>query len=199
MEVSVAAPAQTSTRVETFLVAVGEEGRRKGRRLSWDERVALIYDHFPGCKNPNWNVILDDLDTLGEVVRDILRIEQAVPGKSGPRPSPDVKEGMKSFRKLNGDDHTILPFSEAFKVLAGQQSRTQLARKTGIARTQVHRLLHGDCDPSPQEINQIARAFGKEPSYFLEFRTAFIMAALGARLEMVPEATIGLYRKVVKT
>jgi transcriptional regulator with XRE-family HTH domain len=190
---------QAPNRVDTFLVAVGEEGRRKGRRLSWDERVALIYDHFPGCKNPNWNAILADMDTLGEVVRDILRLEQATPGKSGPRPSPDVTEGMKSIRKLNGDDHSVLRFHEAFKVLAGNRSERHLATKIGLSRTQIQRLLHGECDPSPQEISQIAKAFGKEPSYFLEFRTAFIMAALGARLEMAPEATIGLYRKVVKT
>lgn len=193
------AVATVPTRVDTFLVAADEAARRKGRRLSWDERVALIYNHFPGCKNPNWNAILGDMDTLGEVIRDILRLEQATPGKSGPRPSPEIKEGMKSIRKMNGDDHSVLRFNEAFAVLAGGLSRTQLARKTGIARTQVHRLLRGECDPSPQEISQVAKAFGKEPAYFLEFRTAFIMAALGAKLEMAPEATIGLFRKVVKT
>jgi plasmid maintenance system antidote protein VapI len=193
------AVATTSTRVDTFLVAADEAARRKGRRLSWDERIALIYDHFPGCKNPNWNVILSDMDTLGEVVRDILRLEQATPGKSGPRPSPEIKEGMKSIRKMNGDDHSVLRFHEAFKVLAGDRSVRHLSTKIGMDRNKVHRLLTGAHDPSPQELSQVAKAFGKEPAYFLEFRTSFIMAALGARLEMAPEATIGLYRKVVKT
>lgn len=191
--------ASNPTRVDTFLVAVDEAARRKGRRLSWDERVAMIYDHFPGCKNPNWNVILSDMDTLGEVVRDILRLEQATPGKSGPRPSPEVREGMKSVRKMNGDDHTVLRFSEAFAMLGQGYSVRHLASKTGLSRSQIQRLMRGECDPTPQEISQVAKGFGKEPSFFVEFRSAVIMAALGARLELVPEATIGLYRRVMKS
>jgi plasmid maintenance system antidote protein VapI len=190
--------AEVPTRVESFLTAVDEASRRKGRRLSWNERVEIIYDFFPRSKDPDWNLILQDLDSFGEIVRDILRLEQATPGKSGPRPSPDLREGMKSIRKLNGEDHTILRFNEAFKVLAQGVSLTALARKTHLSRTQLHRLMHGECDPSPHELSQVAKAFGKEPSYFLEFRSAFILAALGARLELAPEATIGLFRKVTK-
>ena len=191
-------PVQTMSRVEIFLAAAEDATKRKGRRLAWDERVELIYEHFPKAKSADWNVVLSDLDTLGEVVRDILRLEQATPGKSGPRPAPEIRDGMKSLRQWNGEDHSVMPFHEAFKVLARGYSMTHLARKTGLDRNKVYRLLRGEHDATPAEMNQVARSFGKEPSYFLEFRTAYIMAMLGARLEQAPEATIALYRKVMK-
>lgn len=192
-------PVQTMSRVEIFLAAVEDAAKQKGRRVSWDERVELIYEHFPKAKDADWNLVLGDLDTLGEVVRDILRLEQATPGKSGPRPAPEIRGGMQSLRRMNGEDHTVLRFPEAFRMLGRDLSLTQLARKTGLDRNKVNRLLKGEHDPTPGELNQVARAFGKEPAFFLEFRSAFILAMLGARLELVPEATIGLYRKVVKT
>lgn len=186
------------SRVDIFLADVEATVGMKGRRLTWDERVELIFDHFPGAKNPDWNAILSDIDTLGEVIRDILRLEQATPGKSGPRPAPEIAAGMKTMRRWKGEDHTIMPFAEAFAVLARGYSLTHLARKTTLSRSQVNRLLKGMCDPTPQEISLVARAFGKEPSYFLEFRLSYVLAALAAKLQQSPEATIPLYRKVLK-
>jgi plasmid maintenance system antidote protein VapI len=189
---------QALSRVDVFLADSEASAALKGRRLTWDERVELIFEHFPSARNPDWNTILSDIDTLGEVVRDILRLEQATPGKSGPRPAPEIAAGMKSVRRWRGEDHSILPFAEAFGVLARGYSFTHLARKVRLSRSRVYRLLKGEGDPTPHEIDLIARAFGKEPSYFLEFRMAYVLAALAARLEQAPEATIPLYRKVLK-
>lgn len=192
---SVAVP----SKVEGFLQAIEAAASNKGHRLSWAERVELVYEHFPKSKHPDWNMVLSDMDTLGEVVRDILRLEQAEPGKSGPRPAPQISPGMKTLRKWTGQDHSVLPFAEAFQVLAMDFSLSHLARKTHLSRSKVHRLLRGEEEPTPPELSAVAHAFGKEPSYFLEFRTAYIMAALGAKLEQSPEATIGLYRRIVRT
>lgn len=186
------------SRVDDFLLSVEQAQGVKGRRLTWEERVEQIFEFFPRAKDPDWNHVLSDLDTLGEVLRDILRLEQAEPGKSGPRPSPEIRSGMKTLRKWRGDDHSIERFPAAFAVLARGYSLTHLSRKVGLSRSQTNRLLKGECDPTPHEMNLVARAFGKEPSYFLEFRSSMILAALGARLELVPEATIGLFRRVIK-
>lgn len=193
------AAVESLSRVDHFLLACEEMQQRKGRRLSWEERLEAIYDFFPGAKSPDWNLVLSDMDTLGEILRDILRLEQAEPGKSGPRPAPDLRTGMRTLRKWQGEDHTIERFPAAFRVLARGYSLTHLSRKVGLSRSQTNRLLKGECDPTPHEMAAVARAFGKEPSYFLEFRSSLILAALGAKLEQVPEATIGLYRRVVKT
>lgn len=185
-----------SSAVEAFLYAAEVATAKKGKRLNWGERVELIYEYFPKCRDPDWNIILSDIDTLGEVVRDILRLEQAEPGKSGPRPAPQVPAGMKTLRQWTGQDHSVLPFPQAFQILAQGYSLTHLARKTHLSRSKIHRLLRGEEHPTPPELSAVAHAFGKEPSYFLEFRTAYIMAALGAKLEQVPEATIALFRRI---
>jgi plasmid maintenance system antidote protein VapI len=186
------------SRVDVFLADVEATAGLKGRKITWDERVELIFEHFPGAKNPDWNSILSDIDTLGEVIRDILRLEQATPGKSGPRPAPEIAAGMKTMRRWTGEDHTVLPFAQAFAVLSRGYSLSHLARKTDLDRNKVNRLLKGEHEPTPMEMDRVARAFGKQPSYFLEFRMAYVLAALAAKLQEAPEATIPLYRKVLK-
>lgn len=180
-----------------FFVEINEQQKATGKKMPWSERVELIYEHFPSVRHPDWNAVLRDIDIMGEFIRDILRLDQAEPGKSGPRPAPEVKKGIRTIRQMAGDDFSISPFPEAFRILARGYSIRHLARKVSLSRMQVHRLLHAEVTPTPYEMRVIAEAFSKSPAYFLEFRSAYIMACLGAKLDSLPEASIGLYRKIV--
>lgn len=181
-----------------FFMELNAEEKRAGRKTAWSERLKMIYEHFPStCAKGTWNKALSDVDTLGELIRDILRLQQAEPGKSGPRPAPDPRKGIRTLRQITGQDYSVLSFREAFEVLANGYSLTHLARKTKLSRSQVYRLLRGECAPTPAEMKQIAEGFGKPPAYFTEFRTAFIVATLTSHLDAVPEATVGLYRKLL--
>lgn len=169
------------------------------RKFTWAERVEMVHEHFPSTqKSSKWVSSIDDMDILGDIVRDILRLDQAEPGKSGPRPAPDAKMGVRTLRQITGEDYSILPFAQAFQILARGMSLTTLARKTYMSRSKLHRLLRGVEQPTPMEMKAVAGVFRKHPAYFFEFRAAYIMAILGDKLEAVPEASITLYQKVIQ-
>jgi len=56
--------------------------------------------------------------------------------------------------------------------------------------------LRGLREPSLVQIEMIAKAFGKEPGWFLDYRLGVIMAFVGNRLEQMPEMSIQYYQKV---
>lgn len=86
-------------------------------------------------------------------------------------------------------------FPRALKDLAQDRSIRSLANKTGLERSHLHRLLSGQREPDAYSMRVIAYSFQKHPSYFAEWRTLYIAAALMRRLEWNADATIGLYTR----
>lgn len=171
--------------------------RSKRRRVPWQHRVEQIEEQFPSVKS-DWNVILRDDDVFGRLLRDILKIDQIDPGRAGPRPNLDYDRGMQSWRELTGEDFCQLPFPRAFKAITYKQSLTQVARKTGISRSRVDRLLKEQDRPTVDDMRQIAKAYGKKPAFFAEYRTEYIIASMVARLEYEYELTVTIYKKLLQ-
>lgn len=169
-----------------------------GRKTAMEERVRLIQAEFPSVAELDWKRAFDhDIDLFGRIVRDILKIDQTVPGRPGPRPEPDPERAMASLRQLMGQDYTHLPFCEAFTILADGRSYRQLARKVDMSVMTVHRLRAGQLDPTMIQMSQVADAFGKHGSFFAEYRALVIAGAIVYRLERSPESSIGIYRRLV--
>jgi transcriptional regulator with XRE-family HTH domain len=174
-----------------------EEANKK--KIPWDKRAVMIKERFPSTGKLNWNVAFDrDLDLFARIVRDILKLDQAQPGRPGPRPSLDYGQATHRLRQFMGQDYAMLPFPEALKALTGGLSIRKLSEKTGLERNLVHQLLRGEREPDVYAMTQIAKAYEKHPSYFMEYRILFITSAIVGRIEDVPEATINLYRKMVE-
>lgn len=163
------------------------------------ERMKQIKEQFPSVEKLDWNeAFKQDIGLMGAILRDVLKIDLSTrPGVSGPRPGVDPEEGRARLRQLLGQDYTNLPFHEAFEVLAGGRSYTHLARKTGLSRSKVFRLAKNMEQPSVDELRQVAEAFKKHPSFFFEYRTYYVAAAMQQRMEHAPEASITAYRKIV--
>jgi hypothetical protein len=180
-----------------FFTEINEVARRQGKRIPWAERVRLVHEHFPSTTSLDWRKALSNPETLPQILRDILRLEQADPGRSGPRPAPDYDEGLKTLRRITGEDYSTLPFHEAFQVLARGYSTRHLARKARISDMAVRRYLQGTREPGMEVMARIAEGFGKQPWYFAEYRLNFVMISIGHKLATSPEATIPLYRKLL--
>jgi hypothetical protein len=180
-----------------FFTEVNEAARRQGKRIPWAERVKMIHEHFPSTVTLDWRKALSLPETLPHILRDILRLDQADPGRSGPRPAPDYRKGLKTIRQMVGEDYSTLPFHQAFEVLARGYSVRHLARKTQLSSSAIQRYLQGDRQPGLDEMARIARAFGKQPWYFAEYRLDFIMTSIGSKLETAPDATVVLYKKLL--
>jgi len=179
-------------------LAVFSAPAANGKKLGMERRLELIHREFPATVSLDWKRAFDnDVDLFGRIVRDILKLDQVVPGRPGPRPDPEPDRAMGLLRQLMAEDYISLPFDEAFTILADQRSLTQLERKVGLPRTIVRRLMRGIRSPTMVEMASVAEAYGKHPSYFVEFRAAVIAGAIVLRLEGAPETSIGLYRRIV--
>jgi hypothetical protein len=158
-------------------------------RVPWESRLADVEHAYPSTTEA-WAPALHDYEMMGRIIRDILRVGSA-PKRRGQRPLPDADAGMIELRRLWGEDYSTLPFADTFRLLGGARSRTHMARKTGLARSRVHRLWSGEIVASGGEMEQIARAFDKTPGYFLEYRVGVVCAAIAEHLRRAPEASIG--------
>lgn len=166
-------------------------------KVPWEERAEKIKERFPSVDQLDWEKALEqDMDLFARILRDILKMEQAVPGRPGPRPSLDVATATRRMEQLYGRDFTIRPFPEALRILAGDRSVRHLARKVKLDRNYVYRLLTGAVEPDGYAMRMCAEAFGKHPSYFLEWRILYIIQAIVRRLEWSPESTISTFRRM---
>ncbi len=169
------------------------------RKMSRSEREVLIKEQFPSLQGLDWeHAFRKDTDLFGRIMRDVLKMDQREPGRSGPRRTLDYRQGMVSLREIMGEDYSLLPFDESFRVLAGKQSLRTISRKTGLSRTNCERLLNGTKFPELSDMTSAAKGYKKKPSYFLEYRAAVISAIITDRLRSAPESSIGYYRKLLE-
>lgn len=166
-------------------------------KLPWADRVKLINATFPSTVRLDWKKLFDqDVGLLGDLVNDIIKADQAVPGRPGKRAAVDPKIAKARLRHMMGDDHSMDGFKVAFRDLTEGRSIRAVAAKTGLDRNMVFRLQRGDMEPDAYTMETIARAFGKEPGFFIEYRIGWIVGLLASRLEGHPEASVHLYRKL---
>ena len=171
--------------------------RFDGLKVPWGERRRLIERVWPSIHGLDWDLAMrQDPELMGEILRDIIKLDQAEPGRSGPRPPVDPQRAAATLRRMMGEDYSVVPFAETFRILADGKSYRALARKCFISLKKVHLYMTGKEVPPVDEIKLIAEAFGKLPSYFVEYRTAYVAAALEDRMLTNPDASIGFYRRL---
>lgn len=179
------------------------------RKASWDEVAARVRTQFPNIDKIDWRRTFDERpEVFAAILRDMLKVDAKEPGTPGPRPEIEPAKGRKILSQWMGNDYALSPFPQAFGDLVmwrperngkrkGKIGLTTIAKMVGIERSKVGRMLSGEIEPSAWEMEQIAKAFGKDPSYFVEWRTAFVVATLAKRMNDSPETTIGFYRRLV--
>ena len=167
-------------------------------KMPWQERYEIIKKTFPNVETLDWNkVFRTDPAIMGRIVNDVLKIDQAEPGRPGKRPALDVGVAEERLHQIRGEDYTILPFAEALRNARAGKSIRSLAHYSGLPKSTVHRLADGDTRPSLEQIEAIAKGVRKAPSYFLEYRIAFVLSAMVELFSQSPESTIVQYEKLV--
>lgn len=166
-------------------------------KMSWKERQALIEQAFPSTVELSWDKALKaDVGFFGEVLRGILKYDQEGQGRPGPRSISSRDEGVVRLAQFMGEDHSLSPMPETLKALKGDLSIRKLAAKSGVDYNIVFQLLHGRTAPTLPVMESLAKAFDKHPSYFLEYRTQYIVACLLHQMKEWPEASVSVYRKI---
>jgi len=156
----------------------------------WTERLRRAHASFPATATEITRDatarIVNGEEVLSRVLRDILAVDN-VAVRRGDRPLPDVDEGRRLLHELRGQDYTNEPFHVAFRILAGTRSLTNLERRTGMSRATLSRLLNNRKPPRPDEIEAVAAAFSKRPTYFAEYRTSMFAALVWDHLSSDPD------------
>ncbi len=181
--------------------------RRDSRRVNkrgetWDQTAARVHAQYPSTTaNQDWWYDQLESKRLREwILHDVLNIgmieDSGGQDRRGSRPPLDYRVAMEELRKLRGEDFTTLPFHESFRVLAGTRSMRHLAEKVGMSRMQCYRLYTGAIVPTGHEMEQVAVAFRKNPSFFREYRTAVVCSLTARLLDDNPERSAVIIQKL---
>jgi transcriptional regulator with XRE-family HTH domain len=166
-------------------------------KMPWQERYKVIKKTFPSVETLDWNkVFRSDPAIMGRIVNDVLKIDQAEPGRPGKRPALDIERAESRLRQIRGEDYTVLPFVEALEHARGDKSIRSLSYYSGLPKSTVHRLAEGLAHPTVEQLEAIAKGVRKDPSYFMEYRVAFVLTAMAELFSRSPESTVVQYEKL---
>lgn len=159
--------------------------------------LAAIRAQFPSVDNLDWQKVFKaDIELHAKVWRDILKYDQAGEGRPGPRPALDIKPAVKRFFQLTDDDFSMESFPEALRLISGNMSVRKIAERTGLDRNTVHRLMKREIEPDNYEMELVATAFGRLPSYFLEYRIGYILMFMQKHMMKYPESSVAPYLRI---
>lgn len=174
------------------------EANKGVKRLPWERRQELIQDAFGDPPEAaHWVRAFDkNLDIMGDLIQDLVKVSLADHHTDGPRPRVGPEEGMPVIRQLFGLDYSYEPFEVAFRHLIGNRSMRHVASKVGLSAPQVCHLLNGKRRPSLGQMEMIAKAFGKAPAWFLDYRVGVLSAWVEQRLRQTPEISVKYFQQV---
>jgi transcriptional regulator with XRE-family HTH domain len=157
---------------------------------AWETRIAAAHAAYPttagGIDRDVTSRVVNGEEIMTRLLRDLIAVDN-VESRRGDRAVPDAEEGRRLLSDLRGEDYTVLPFPNALRALAGTKTVTQLCRITNLSRGNMARILNSQKAPTVDEIQAIAAAFGKRPTYFAEYRTALFAALVYHQLEANPD------------
>lgn len=166
------------------------------KKSEWEERFRTIKEKFPSVENLDLTESLEkDPDAFTQMMGDLIKAggKRQRPGK---RPPLDRALAEEELSKLMQEDYTDHSFPVAFRALAGTRSMRGLAAKTGCNKDYIVRYLKGTLMPSFGDMEKIARAFNKEPEFFIEYRIAFILLVIDQYLQDNPERATIWHRRL---
>lgn len=167
------------------------------KKMPWDERAKRIKEMFPSTAQTDFKEIFRiDPMTIAKVYHDCMKMEAGSTGRPGKRPAVNPKDAEQYLRQYQNDDYSVFVFQEAFRILKGDRSFRAMAHKCNLTLGHVQRLLDGRSTPTVEVMEKVARAYKKHPSYFMEYRIAYILGVLSYRMEQYPEASIVPYTNI---
>ena len=161
----------------------------------WAKALA---DHkvYAGSFDPSfWRTYLtENPDVLHHILADLHQVA----GKNVSSPTLD------DLWELVAPKFSDKSFPEAFHDALGGRSVRQIASRVSLHHWTVVRYLNGERpvvsiqDPqgSMRRLELFAKALGVQPAYFAEWRRLWIMSLIDSALEIQPNVSVGIYRKL---
>jgi hypothetical protein len=172
----------------------------QSKARDWDKTIAKLFEKVPEAQDVDWDGLFrDDPMILGDIINDIIKVGVSKKGRPGKRSASNAADIENDLRRLTQKDYTSLPARQALINLMGtDKSMRFVAHASGLDKMTVHRLLSGKREFTLEDFEALAKAFRKSPSYFMEYRVAYICMALSAMLVKSGEASTIFYEKLRK-
>lgn len=162
------------------------------REKNWDRKIHDLRETYPEIRNIDWaRLVSTEPEIFRGIAGDVAKV--GVDKKAKPHSAT-----AQAYAQLINTDYSELPFVEALNILWGDRSINDMTHKTKISKELIYRMKRGLRHPSFEEMEQIARSFGKDPSFFLEYRIGKVLAAIDVYLRRSPEVATVWHSKVVK-
>lgn len=167
-------------------------------KLDWDKTLERIYEEVPEADKVDFEGLFrDDPKILGNLINDMIKVSVSQKGRPGKRSASSEEDVAGDLRKLMNVDHSTEVFPTALRHAMGTKSLRQTASLSGLDKMTLHRLLQGRGQPAtPEQMEALAVALKKDPSYFVEYRAAYICNALYRMLIESPESAVVFYTKL---
>jgi transcriptional regulator with XRE-family HTH domain len=170
------------------------------RQRDWRATLDRIEREVPGASDVDWVALFKaDPKILGDLVNDVIKInisEKGRPGKRSARSAQDIEDDL---RKLTGEDYAVRAFPEALSEAMGGRSIRHVASQAHLDKMTVHRLLKGKgAPPTAEQMEWLAKAVKKEPSYFMEYRAAYVCSVIYQMMMESSEAASIQYSRLRK-
>lgn len=158
----------------------------------WDKKLYKIREAYPEVRSIDWaELIRGEPEIFRSITGDVAK-------STIPKKKVDHSSAAQSFAQLTNTDYSELCFVDALNVLWGGRSISDMVHKTKISKEIIYHMKRGTRTPTFSEMEQIARSFGKDPSYFLEYRIGKILASIDLYLQRSPETAALWHEKVQK-
>lgn len=138
----------------------------------------------------------EEPQAMYSILADIIKLAHAKPGRVGQRPMPREEEvdlDALLYGQVSND-----PLTVTLPRVMGEMSERRLAQVVRMSKTQVQRMMDGDYEPDVDQLRRIASAVNVPPTYFLEYRTAMVVAAMHNVIAENPNVATFLYRRYLK-
>ena len=156
-----------------------------------------LYKDVPAVQEVDWEVLFkSDPRILGDIINDVIKIAVSEKGRPGKRSASSADDITDDLRKLNKQDYSELLFKIVLKKQMHARSFRQVAARSGLSKSVIHRFTTGESEPTFKQLEKLAVAFNKSPGYFLEYRAAYVCEILFQLLIDNPSLSIVQYEKL---
>ena len=182
------------------------------KNADWEAAAALCPPERYG--SAEWlEHYTDNPDILTKMLGDLYRVYKSEEAKragtanpSGGRRRAHINGNLDELWSIITPKFSMEPFHVAFEELKGDRSLRAFALKCGIPRSELSRMVSYSAGalgergrypaPSRSVLEQIARAGGVHPAYFLEWRVIVVQELLGEICAHQPNLSVSLLKNL---
>lgn len=167
---------------------VPADARRDLIEERWPSTAVLVFGPVTPESDAAWLEVLEHDEVLHRLLKDLIKRE--VKGA-------DVRGAQRALMRFSGEDYSMEPFVRALRAMVAPRSIRHAARNAGVSKSHLARLLSGEAQPSIEDLRTIAAGFGRDPSYFREYRAWKLAEHVTTRMCDLPDISVALYRQLV--